>query len=631
MGDILEREPLTGEDVGKLWTDKVNRALNFRKRHWNGEDAWHRYIDLYRGNHWSSRHSDTDDISSDIVRERITVNVTGSTVLNVLPFLIRRKPQFICSPRQPEDVVAAQLQQQILNYVWREFDMQPQARKAILDSIVIGHGIIKTGFNLELDEAIKKVPQNGTIEYADYIKKEEPFIKRVSPFLFIFDPEAAENDLASARWCAEFFIKPIRDVVDNERYSESVRRKIRRGEVEVSTVRSLLKLPNDDDTLTFEDDDDSDMDRLVLFELWDKRSGKYYVYAHGCYEPLLESDEWPYPYVEGFPYEMISFIPVIDEPFPMGLPAFIEDQQHELNRVRTREFQHGRRFNRKYTVIEGDVDESEIKKLQTGEDGTVVLVRQHEAIKPIEDANISSDQQLIEQVIKNDIRELTGSDELARGGALPSRTTATEVQTRSKLLGLKLEDRVEQVDTFINKVGRKILQHVKANYILEKVIKIAGPQGSFWMKYSAQDIQAETDIDVESTSAQQVDPMTDRQQAIQIMQILLNAAPILQQSQVPINWGELFKWVLTKFDGMKDVQRFFPLSGQPSQPLATTPAEAEQQQLPGGTGGANNATTPPRDAALPNFGAAQVQDAAPTAPASQTMGSLLGSFGGLGG
>lgn len=621
MAAILEKEPTKGAAAGEFWLSRFDRALRFRQNHWNGDKAWKKYLNLYRGKHWAASTEDSDDVSSDNVRDRITVNITGSTVLNLVPFLIRQNPQFLVKPRKPEDVISAALQEEILNYVWKEFDMQPQARAAALDACIVGHGIVKTGFNLDIDESFEK--EVDTIEYRDYIRREEPYIHRVSPFLFLFDPEAPEHDLKSARWCAEIFFKPLQDVLTNDRYSELVRRKIRNGDVSPSSVMSVMKQADPDD-LTFQEDQDSgDLNRIVCFELWDKRTKKYYVFAHGVHEPLVERD-WPFPYLEGFPYEMYAFIPVPDEPYPLGLPASIEDQQLELNRIRTSMFQHRRRHNRKYTAIEGMVDPDELVKLTMGEDGTIVTVKERGAIEPIQDAKLSSDQYQIESVIKQDIRELTGSDELARGGNLPSRTTATEIQTRSRLLGLKLEDRIEGWDNFIENVGRKILQHIKANYITDKVIKIAGIQGVYWVKYTPEDIQGEFDMALDSTSGEQTDPVVDRQQAIQIMQILLNAAPILMQTGVPVNWSELFKWVFKKFGSLKDIQRFFPPSGAVDLPLQQVSQQAGPVAALGGT---NNAAPPPGSAEAP-IPAQDLQgtQGAPPAINSQLLGGLLGGL-----
>jgi hypothetical protein len=626
MGNPLyEKEPTRGADAGEFWQARFDRALRYRQRHWNGDKAWKRYLNLYRGRHWSSYNAEQDNLASDIAREKITVNITGSSVLNMLPFLIKRRPKFTVNPTRPQYDVSAKLQDLVLNYSWKEYDMQKQARAAALDGIIFGQGILKTGFTLEVDESYK-IPAHGRIEYRDYVKKQAPWVRRVSPFNFVFDPEAPERNLETARWCAEIMFLPLQDIIENERYSKRAIKAINNGEYEPTQISSLLQfgeLDNQMPWLQNDEDQYGDLARIVCFEIWDKRSGKYFFFAHGVHTPLIEKDEWPYDYLEGFPYERYDFIPVPEEPYPLGLPAFIEDQQYELNRIRTAMFQHRRRFNRKYTAIETEVRESELEKLINGDDGTVVLVDSHESIQPIQDANMSSDEYNIEGTIKEDIRELIGSDELARGGSLPSRTTATEVQARTKLYGLKLEDRVEQFDRFIEATGRKVLQHIKANWVTDDVVRVTGPAGHFWQEFTPEDIQGEFDLEVESTSSEPIDEVTERQQAIQIMQILTGSLEILQAFQVPVNWVELFKWVFSKFEGLKDVQRFFPAAGSVDAPI-----NMEMGGAGGSPGGFNVGASPaasPTPAAPPNPMAQQAQ---PQAAEGQVLGGLMGALGG---
>lgn len=626
---LYDKEPTKGEEVGEFWQNRFDRALQFRQAHPNGDKAWKRYLKLYRGQHWSAMDSDGDGLSSDSAREKVTVNITGSSVLNMLPFLIRKRPKFRVKPTRPQFDISSKLQDAVLNYCWKEFDMQPQARRCALDGIIIGHGILKTGFTLEVNESYK-IPESGRIEYRDYIKKQAPWVRRVSPFDFVFDPEAPEHNLETARWCGEKMYLSLPDILENERYDKKAIKAIKDGKYTPTTVSSMSKTFQDaDDGFDWlKDDEDKygDLTRVVCFEIWDKRSGKYFFFAHGVPIPLIEKETWPYDYLEGFPYERYEFIPVPEGPFPLSLPAFIEDQQYELNRIRTSMYQHRRRFNRKYSVVKDEVEPMELEKLVSGEDGTVILADSHDSIAPIDDANISSDEFKVEGTIKEDIRELIGSDELARGGALPSRTTATEVQARTKLYGLKLEDRVEQFDRFIEETGRKTLQHIKANWVTTDVIKIVGPAGNFWQEWSPEDIQGEFDVEVDATSTEMVDEVTERQQAIQIMQILTGNIQILMQAGVQIEWTELFKWVMGKFESLEDIQRFFPAAGVLNAPIGMQPPGGPQA-APGGL----NSGAPPTQSVKPGGGMPanpQAQAAQPGGGTGQVLSGLMGALGG---
>lgn len=580
--DVKKSINLRGEEAGTFWQGILDRTRRYRNQHVNGDKAWLRYTRLYRGQHWRHGRIDDWDPDSDQPRERITVNQTLSIILNTVPFLVKRRPKFLLTPRRPQDIQSVTLQQELLNYVWGEFDMQKQLRRAVLDSTVIGHGILKTGFTLEIDESIN--PQvEGDQEYRQYIRKEQPFIQRVSPFRFYFDPEAPEHDLDSAAWAIEIIFKPLRDVLLNKRYDRQTRMMIRRGMVEPTRATSYLRTVTEsgfqlDDQLIA--DDDPALDRLVLFEVWDKRAGKYYVFAHGVPRPLIERNEWPYPYLEGFPYTMLPYIPVIDDPYPLGIPATIEDQQLELNRNRTMQFQHRRRFNRKYVLNQRAFDDPEDNaiKLTNGGDGTVLIAKDEAAgaVHVVEDAQLPVDSLRVEDIIKGDLREITGADELIRGGQLPSRTSATEINSRERLFGLKLDDRVSQVDDAVHRVGRQVLQHMKANFVQDQVLRIAGPRGVHWKTFTVEDIQAEYDMTIESTSAQRQNEDTIRQQKLQVFQHVMQSLPLFQAlGQTPaIDPTALLKWVLESFNDTQDIGRFFSSILQDAPPLQEQPAAA---------------------------------------------------------
>lgn len=584
--DKFVSEPKTGESVYELWSDRISGCLGWRQGHWNGDKAWKRCYRMFRGDHWRVMMADQDDPASDAVRDRITVNITGSTILSFLPFLVRRNPEFLVTARRPKFLVAAAIQRAILNYEWQQRKMQKQIKRAAADMAICGHGIVKTGFILDINEdAAKNVNKDGKISYESYIVKEAPYIKRVSPFMFLFDPEAPEHDLESARWCAELFFKPLNDVLANKQYDPKVLATIKDGIETPKTVQSYLAQTTGAGEPLFSKEElrQSDLERVVLAEVWDKKHQKYYVFAIGVTKPLIERP-WPYPYLNQFPYVKVDFIPIPDEHYPLGIPRWIEDQQFELNRVRTSMFEHRRRFNRKYLALEGAVDEGEMNKLEAGPDGTVVVVRDINGVKALEEARLASDQLQTEAVIKQDVREITGADELLRGGGLPSRTTATEVSARTNLVSLKLEDRIDAIDEFVKEICFQLIQHCKANYVTEKIMKVAGPQGVYWVSFARADIQGDFDIEIETTSAEKIDPATNRAQALQILQIVTQNLEILVQSGMQINVTELFRYVFEQF-GVQDLARIFPAMGTPAEPVQ------EPDGAPGAPGPGNAVNT----------------------------------------
>lgn len=592
---IKKNEKPTGEAAYETWLSRLAATLRWRQSVY--DKNWKRAYSMYNGVHW--RDLKEGDPSSDQVRERITVNITMSTVLNIVPFLMNQTPEFRCKPRRPEKALSAKLQESVLNYEYNQRDMDDQIRAAVLDAAIIGHGIIKVGYNLEIDTAKKKV--DGEIQYESYISKDAPYAKRICPFYFLLDPTASENNLETAAWCGEIFFKSGADVCANQRYDQTVIRKIQLGFYSPDTRSTVFSTAVDPSVSSLVSDDVTKLpehDLWVLYEIWSKKHRKYFVFASGVPEPLLEKD-WPYDYIDNFPYHKVDYIPLPDELYGAGIPYSIEDQQFELNRIRTAAFEHRRRFNRKYLALKGKVSQLEANKLVNSPDGTVIFVDMMDVIKPLEDAQLSQDNLVAEQMIREDIRQLTGSDQLISGGQLPSRTTSGEVQTRTSLFRMKMDDRIKAIDKFVVKIGTQVLQHIKNNFRTERFVEILGQEGLFWdlEKLTSEQIREEVDVSMETISAPKVDPVVDRQQRVQVFGMAMQLLPFIQAGIVAIDINKLFGWVMESF-GYKDIGKFF------SPALMNQPALQQQNQTgqPG-----QNGTQPQQPLALFNPQPANIQ------------------------
>jgi hypothetical protein len=539
----------------------------------NGAKDWLRYYKWFEGEQWMERGMEGHGLASDNARNTATVNISGSIALSYCPFLINNEIAFKLKARKPADAVSAEIQESLLNYEWGERGMTEEVKKIVQDVVVIGHGIGKTGYCVEVDEARRK--GDGEIEYRDYIRKDAAYIERVDPLNFFFDLSAKDGSLKTARWCAERFHVAYEDVMANDKYDQEVLELISAGTYALETRVGFEGVAGNDpfwgQKLTTAVPEDS---LVALYDVWDKKFRKHYVYAENVPWPLLE-ESWPYDYLDGFPYVKIDFIPVPNKPYGMGVLRQAEDQQMQINRIRTAQFLHIRSHNRKFIAINGAVAPEQITDFTDLPDGAVIAADRPDAIAPIPDAPMSQDFQLIEARIASDIEQLTGADALLQGRALPSRTTAGEVSARVNILRLKADDRVAAVERGVTDLATQVLHHLKANRTIPAVIEIVGAQGAYWKEYTSDEIQADVDVSVEYFAAPKFDPALDRQQRLQILQLGVQALPAMQQAGAAdaIDVPALFGWVLDSFD-IKDAGRFFKPALAPRPPLEEQPPSA---------------------------------------------------------
>lgn len=561
----LTHETGNGRDDGQIWLSRIAKTMRLREGMRNGSNDWKRYYMWFEGEQWQERGMIAQTLASDNARNTATVNLTGSIALSYMPFLISGDIKFKLKPRKPTDTVSAEIQEGLLNYEWRERHMTEAVKTIVEDVVVIGHGIGKTGYTVEVDEARRK--SDGEINYKDYIRRDAAWIERVDPLLFLFDLSARDGSLKTARWCAECFFTPYDDVMANTAYDKEVLEMIHTGAYTLAMRAGFEGAIASDPVWGQKLNVTVPEDHLVcLWEIYDKKYRKRYIFAEGVPWPLVEQP-WPYEYLDGFPYCKIDYIKIPNRPYGMGVMRQAEDQQVQLNRIRTAQFLHVRSHGRKFIAQAGAVAPEQLTDFIDLPDGAVITADRPDAIIPIQDAPMSQDFQVVEARIVSDIQQLTGADALQQGQTLPSRTTAAEIGARANIMRLKAEDRVAAVAAGVTELATQILHHLKGNRILPDVVEIVGIQGNFWQEYTPEEIQADVDVDVEYFAAPRFDPALDRQQRLQIMQLAVQALPVLgQQEPETIDFKQLLGWVLDSFD-QKDVGRFFKPALAPRPPL----------------------------------------------------------------
>ncbi|HKX29361.1 MAG TPA: hypothetical protein VJ302_16815 [Blastocatellia bacterium] len=593
---------------GRIWLQRIAMTRRLRAEQENGERDWRRYYRWYEGNQWLDRGQLSGSLASDAARDTATVNKTGSIINSMVPFLVNGRIRFLLKARKPGETDSAHIQQSLLNYEWIERGMTRQLKRCVKDATIIGHCVGKTGYTVEVAEAVNP-DESGEINYADYVRKDAPWFERVDPLWFFFDLSAKDCSLHTARWCAEVFFVPFNDVMANSAYDQNVLQGMYAGEYSPTTRAAFEGIGQNDPQWLKQARVALPEDHLTtLIEIWDKKFKQRIIYADGVPQPLLV-EPWPYEYLDNFPYAMANYIDVPNKPYGIGVPRWIEDQQIQLNRIRTGQFNHIRSHQRKFIAKTG-IDPNELTKFTDGGDGTVVIAEDADAIKPIPDAPMSQDFQIVEARIVSDMDEMSGADALLQGRALPSRTTAGEVGTRARILGLKTDAIVDNVEEFTEEIATQILQHLKKNRIVPDVVRIVGPQGAEWREYTSDEIQAETDVEVESFTAPKEDPSVLRQQWLQQFQLVVQSIPVLQQTgQIErLDFGALFGRVLESF-GEKDVERFWKPTSQVRSPVG-----------PGGSTGGAGSGLPP--ALAGQLAPAQVPTA-PSGPGNPNEGLSL--------
>ena len=588
-----EKERKSGPLAWSMWWSRIRACQRFRQEYIFGERKWERYYNYYNILLWEDQEEYNFDISADNPSDRINVPIITSTILTIMPFLINEKANYYCDPIRPQDVVNVMLKGKTLNDEFRRKGIQDQLTMSGYDGIIVGHGWAKDGFTREVDQAATSGA--GDIEYDDMIQKESIYAKRPDPRNMWFDYNAPSKNIDTARFIIERYFKYLPDVIENTFYKASVRQKIADGLYKPIMKESLNSVYRNTDNLSWmlqTDHWNYESEMAIMYEVWDKKYNQVLYFMEGVPEPL-QVIENPYPWLNSeFPYYKMDFIYRPNEFYGMGVPEFCEHPALELCRHRTQGFHHRRRFSaRKLWVDENQIEPDEAEKLPDA-DYEYVFTKGPNAVGKIDDVELPKDYILQEQIMKNDIMEFTGADSLARGQNLQSRATLGEVQVRTNILSLKLNERVAAIDKMFLNVGRHLAAHIGGGYTKSKMVKLRGAQGEYWVTVSNEDLKAEIDLRMDTVSAPKRNPEVESQQKIAfVTQVLPQILSLVQAGVIPanqINFIEMLKFGLEGFERV-DLGRFFPYALSPVQPLQEqpyTPDEFQNQLTPStGQGG----------------------------------------------
>ncbi len=161
--------------------------------------------------------------------------------------------------------------------------------------------------------------------------------------------------------------------------------------------------------------------------------------------------------------------------------------QDEYNETREMLRKHRRRFIRKYQIAEGMIDDEELEKFETGDDGALIKVKRDDAIKPIQGAALGPENNDAIQVSADDLNRISGTSDESRG--IADRTTATQATIVNQRTALRETKERDRVIKWYSEIGREIILTVRDNFTAPTVIRLSMPEGESFGQQVAEKAQ----------------------------------------------------------------------------------------------------------------------------------------------
>ena len=561
------------------WMRKeLGRSKRFRQDH---DDDWKRYIDLYKGKHWSA--------SSD--NDQLVVNLIFATVNVMVPAVAIHNPRFAVEARLPTNADNAMIAEEVLNYLWRTHHYQREFKLAIEDWIVCGTGWCKVGYKATKEPEERKVDtpgvsksdntdegesgddygiddredMEGNVESELHVDpdNDRPFVERISLFDMYIDPDA--RHIKEARWVAQRTWRALADVKVDSRYVSTQRSKVG------STSWSKWDGGGEDQNQDGRSDDDlPDHKRtgyVEVMEFYDIKRNQVSTFAYNADRQggsdsgfLIKPTKMPYAF--GHPFVMLRNYEIPDTLYPMGDVQQIESLQLELNETRTQMLNYRKKFRRAWVYAKDRFDRDGIAALESDDDNVMIPVQgdsnPSDSVAPMPAIVTPAEWWDQSAMISDDLDRVSGISDYQRGGNENIKRTATEAAMIQDASNARAQDRLSKVELILSEIGERVMLLQQQYMTGEQMARIVTMPIKGWFPYTADHIRGRFDFTVQGGSTEPQNETFRRQSALQIVDASI---PFMDAGVV--NMPTLYAELLRRGFGIKDAERYVNMPAPP--------------------------------------------------------------------
>ena len=459
-------------DEVKAWLRTLENTVKWRDGIGN-KAGWKRFINEYKGN-W-------DFLQASVSLPLVPINLVYAYVKTQIAHLYFRDPWITVNAKRMEDLGAAQIAENIINYTWGELKLKAQIKLALIETLLVGHSWIKVGYAAEFGTLESQPKENKgpgrppkkykEVETNEYIKSENVFAYHVPYKDIVFDPSATFPCTSNARWMAHKVVKPYRAVKDSGIYEHV-------DEIKPNVFIEDPNVPYDTPD-SIKEGFGKDVRSVVLWEIYDLDNQVITTVSPGCPHKLREI---PLPeYLNGgFPFVQFAFNPVPNEVYPMSDIFPQEGQIIEMMKILSIELNHMKRWNRQIIVDADLFTPDEAAKFKDANDGAIIQAQVGGAkdkmfIPPY--APVQSDCYQIWNQVYDVYKAIAGQTPQDQGGQAKAQTR-TLGELRMQMSGSKArnDEKVDVIEDSIEEVARKLLTIMQKKYDLPKIARIVGPK-----------------------------------------------------------------------------------------------------------------------------------------------------------
>lgn len=546
-----------------FWKGEIGRGLRFRKQY-GLDNTWKEYRDYYRHN---------------FDNEEVNENLVFASIASESPSVLYQFPHITLTPLRPGYEAFAYVLESIDNRLAVQQDLNGECRDILVDVGTCGIGAVVLGYDSqygfsrkdfasrELGESYTQRSKTGDrIEYETNIRRGMPWCLRVLPDDFLVP--WGSSRFSQVPWFAFRFVRPIRDVRVDPKYTASARNK-----VQPSMDPNSEFTPDIHEGRFEKGGYPGELQPVFMWQIHDLRSGEVMVISDGCDEFLRKEPDTLQTSL-GLPAEVLMF--QRDPVYFWGIPEvrYYEGHMAEINETISQRTAARRNAIPLFITFKDAIDKIEKQKMTSGvpclwieldkvpSNDIRTLVQTLQPHIPPEFTNTIND-------IRESQRMVTGKSKPYMGEQLgKTHITATETRTAmNQASGRDMEKR-EKLARFIEKIMGKQNEIMFRHWNSKRVEHVVGPDlVSYWVEFQGSELQGEYLVQVGVDDMAPVNRETKLQEARALLELMVKDQMFTQM--FPDAALQVRKTILTLFPWL-NFRSFEPAGGvgrNPQQPM----------------------------------------------------------------
>lgn len=481
------------EDGKHLITWALNEFSRSRGYKTRKHRQWYTFMSFHFGHQWISALNDKvpGAASSPLKAKASPPYVQRRTVNRIRSFVRTEQSKFLSTlptvtsvpaTSEEEDIRAAYAGEQVIESYFSKRKLRREYSKATFWKILTGTGIIKTWWDPSVVD--KGSGQPGDIMY-----------RSVTPF-HIFVPDLREQEIDDQPYIIQAQVKPLEWV--KQQYSEELK-----GQ-KLNPTQSSSNTLLDEAFYSLSDTDKSDLDAVVILEVWVKPGTHPQMPNGGLL--ILVGEVLVGAYLEGMPYKHGQYPytkveHLSNDTFFADSPlADLIELQKEFNDIRTQIGVSAKRMGAPQLLAQQG---SIVPGRMTNEPGQIITYRPGTPppspiqLQPLPEYVTGQ----LDRVVQ-DFEDLSGQHEVSKGSTPAGVTAGTALAFLKETDDNYLTPQYQSVEDAFERIAYQTLSLFQQFVDVARRIKVVGADGAFDSALLAgSDVNGATDIRVEPGSS----------------------------------------------------------------------------------------------------------------------------------